>query len=420
MFQIYPRIIGAALFAATLAPVAAVAEDAPAMPLQGLASFLSPPSAPSQIADATGSRPGASVASLPPDSMVPPPPLPTDRGFYISADGSAQHLTLPSVNLGLVNATPFPFLYNGATVDQKPKATGAGVDLAFGYFLPSGTVSPALGAAPRVELDFSLVDASQRQTTSFVPPGANGFEVTGLMLNGVVINDGPLCQNAAGLQSCPLRATESTDFQTWHLAAKVASDFPLGGLITATPSLSVIGGEGENDTRVSQVSQQFIPTPLVNQTYSARVKLSWADVGGKAGLTLKAPLVPWLTASIGGSVGVVDRDTSMRGTDVYTGTFPGGAPLPVPPQTSPFFGAVSSSKNTMAVMTNVEGSLIFHATPNVSIRGFTGMNYDNAVPGVKAPVFFGSSIASPGGAPARIKFVDQIGFYGGAGLVVHF
>ncbi|HXP02815.1 MAG TPA: hypothetical protein VN808_01760 [Stellaceae bacterium] len=425
MSQIYRRAAGAALFALTLAPVAALAEDASATPPQGLVSFLPAPSGPSQPADTAGSSPGVSVASLPSDAMVPSPPLPTDRGFYISADGSGQSVSLPTVNLGFVNTTNGlttpPFLENGSTTSHNPTATGVGVDLAFGYFLPPGTVSPALGSAPRVELDFNLVDADQRQSTFLVPPVDSGAGVVAVMLNGTVINNGPVC-NITGISlSCPTNSTESTDFMTWHLAAKVASDFPLGGLMTATPSLSVIGGEGHNNIAVSQTQTQIsLGAPGIQQTYSARTKLNWDDVGGKAGLTLKAPLSSWVTASISGSVALVDRDTSLRGSDMYTGTFPGGIPLPIPPQTSPMFSAVSSSKNTMAVLSNVEGSLSFQACQNVSVRFFGGMNYDDSVPGVRAPVFFGSVLGQTGGTPARIKFVGETSFYGGAGLVIHF
>ena len=207
---------------------------------------------------------------------------------------------------------------------------------------------------------------------------------------------------------------------TWHLAAKVASEFPLGGLITATPSLSVVGGEGHNNIAVTQTQTQILSMPSITQSYSARAKLNWDDIGGKAGLNLKAPLSSWVTASISGSVALVDRDTSLRGSDMYTGTFPSGFPLPIPPQTSPFFSAISSSKNRAAVLSNVEGSLSFQACQNVSVRFFGGMNYDDSVPGVRAPVFFGSVIATTGGTPARIKFVGETSFYGGAGLVIHF
>src|ERR1700690_4029761 len=105
MLQIYSRAAGAALFALTFAPVAALAEDASATPPQGLISFLPAPSGAVQPADATKSSPGVSVASLPPDAMVPPPPLPTERGFYINADASGQSLRLPKVNLGFANTT---------------------------------------------------------------------------------------------------------------------------------------------------------------------------------------------------------------------------------------------------------------------------------------------------------------------------
>jgi hypothetical protein len=349
MLQIYRRAAGAALFALTFAPVAALAEDASAVPPQGLVSFLPAPSGPSQPADS--GKLGVSIASLPSDAMVPPPPLPTDRGFYISADGSGQSVSLPTVNLGFANTTGFsstpPFLYNGATASHNPTATGAGVDLAFGYFLPPGTVSPSLGNAPRVELDFSLLEASQQQSSFLAPTGGNdplgGNAIAGLMLNGTVINDAPIC-NIPGI-TCAMRSTESTDYMTWHLAAKVASDFPLGGLMTATPSLSLIGGEGNNDTSVNQAFQQFIAgAPFISQAYLAKAHLNWNDIGGKAGLTLKAPLSSWVTASVAGSVALVDRDTSLRGSDMYTGTFPGGIPLPAPPQTCRFLARFQAAR----------------------------------------------------------------------------
>lgn len=427
MLHLYRSATGAALLGLALSPVAAMAEDASASPPPTLVSALSLTPA-TQPADS--GKLGVNVASLPSDAMVPPPPLPTDRGFYISADGSGQSMSLPPVNLGFVNTTGFsppPFLYNGATVTHNPQATGAGVDLAFGYYLPPTLVAPTWGSAPRVELDFSLLNANEQQTSFLTPNGGppldplGGNTVAGLMLNGVAINSAPFC-NLPALNGCQVNSSESTDYQTWHLAAKVASDFPLGGLVTATPSLSVIGGEGNNDVGVSQLfSQTFLGAPNnITQSYSARVKLNWSDIGGKAGLTLKAPLSSWVTASISGSVALLDRETSLRGSDIYTGTLLGVVPLPIPPQTSPMFSAISSSKSTTAVLSNFESSVEFQLWPSTSLRIFGGLNYDDSVPGVRAPVFFGSEIASPGGVPARIKFVGETALYGGAGFVVHF
>jgi len=426
MGKAYWRVIGAALLGLTFAPTVALAEDAPAAPAQSLISFLPAPSAPADKA-----KLGVNVASLPSDGVtVAPPVLPATSGLYFSADGSWQHFDLPRVDLGFVNTTNgtdgTPFSSIGPTVRTNITASGYGVDLAAGYHLPPGTLSPAWGALPRVELDFSMVDASQRLSTLVVPQvglattGQAGA-VTGLMLNGIVINNAPICGNQLGsIISCPTRSAEASDFSTWHLGLKGASEFQFG-MVTATPSLSIIGGEGQNDIRLNQTQTQLANgTPVILQNYAAHTRLNWDDVGGKAGLQLKVPLANTLTAAISGSLGLVDRDASLRGSDNYTGTLFGLLPLPLPPQTSPFLSTVSNNKNTMAVLTNVEGSLTVQVTPAISLRLFGGMNYDDSVPGVRAPTYFGSSIASPGGTPARIKFVSEISYYGGAGFVVHF
>jgi len=419
MLRIYRRAAGAALLGLTFAPAVALAEDASATP-QGLISFLPAPSAPADKA-----KLGVNVASLPSDGVAVAPPVPpATSGLYFTADGSWQHFDLPNVNLGFANTTngtaTTPFAYAGPSVNTNVTASGYGVDLAAGYHLPPGMLSPAWGAAPRVELDLSMVDASQKLSTLVVPQVDSGAAVTGLMLNGVVINDAPICNLAAlGFDaSCPTKSSEVSDYSTWHLGLKGASEFQFG-MVTATPSLSVIGGEGQNDIHVAQFQTQLVAgTPSFMQNYAAHTKLRWDDVGGKVGLQLKTPLANTLTAAISGSLALVDRETSLRGSDIFFSNFPGIIPLP--PQTSPMLSTVSSSKNTAAFLSNVEGSLNFQVTPAVSLRIFGGMNYDDSVPGVKAPTFFGSEIASPGGSPARVKFVGEISYYGGAGFVVHF
>ncbi len=421
MLQVYRGVAGAALLGLTLAPVVALAEDASATSPQGLISFLPAPGRPGQSVNAAKD---VNVASLPSDGVaVAPPPLPAISGFYIETHASWQHVDLPRVNLGMANlgdpAAASPFPYASPTVSNTFVATGVGGDLAVGYHLPPGMLSPAFGAAPRVELDFSIVDASQTQNTSVVPQVPFGSGTIGMMLNGIPVNDGPDC-NVPGFLSCVVNSSASSHYQDWHLGLKGATDFQFG-MITASPSLSLIGGEGQNDIRVAQSLQQVViglGIPGIAQDYAARVNLHSDDIGGKLGLNLKLPIASGLTAALGGSVALVDRDTSLRGSDFFVSNVPGL--IPSPPQPSPFLTSISSNKNTAAFLSNVEGSLNFQIMPAVSLRIFGGMNYDNSVPGVKAPVFFGGLFAPTGGTPARITFVSEISYYGGAGFVVHF
>ena len=431
------RALGAALIATV--PVAAMADEAPAVSQLALTSGQQGTNGfnPSAEPVATGSGvklaslssdpaaigTGVKIASIPSDGAITPPPLaPGGSGLYIETGASWQHIDLPSVSLGMVNLTgptaAPPFGYGRPTVGNTFSAAGVGGDLAVGYHLPTGWVPPSFGAAPRVELDFSIVDASRTRSTSATPQVDVGSGTVGMMLNGTPVNAGPVC-NLPGLIFCSVTSSASSHYQDWHLGLKGATDFQFG-MVTVSPSLSLIGGEDQNDIRVSQNLQQFVlvaATPIP-QIYTAKVKLHSDDVGGKLGLNLKFPLANGLSAALGGSLALVDRETTLHGNDLFLGT-PGVVPAP-PLPSSPFSTSTSSSKSRAALLSNVEGSLNFTVTPAVSFRLFGGMNYDDSIPGVKSPTFVGTVFAPTSTTPARIKFVSEISYYSGAGVSIHF
>ena len=58
---------------------------------------------------------------------------------------------------------------------------------------------------------------------------------------------------------------------------------------------------------------------------------------------------------------------------------------------------------------------------NVELRGFAGLNFDNRVPGIAAPVISGiAGFTGAQGVAAGIKYTAETSYYAGGGLTVKF
>jgi hypothetical protein len=280
--------------------------------------------------------------------------------------------------------------------------------------LPPGFVPPILGTDARVEVDghYAHTNASQSQTTA-----VGTFGVYPELLGGTVANNGWLCGTSTF--SCPTTSALTAQFTAWQLTAKAESDFHLG-TITVTPSVALIGGEGDNNEGLRQnLTQLDSGAPNGNfQDYSATVKLHWRDIGGKVSLNGGVPVTPWLSLSLGGSVGVVDRDAHLSGNDFFNSNVPLTAP-----QTNPLASSVSGSDNTAAFMSTFEASVNVTPLPGLLFRGFAGLNVDSGIPGVTTPSYTGSEALSPAtiiSVPAKVKFSSETALYIGGGAVVRF
>jgi len=332
-----------------------------------------------------------------------------DSGYYLWVDGSYQSVHLPAFDLGIkqaIHLTPTD-LVGGPLATFNPRAHGYGISGAVGYILPPGSPLAMFGSNARIEIGGSFVSATAASQTATA--GVSGFDVTTLT--------GLLSQGAAcGSLGCTVTSALTTDYKNWQVNAKAAGDRKYGAL-TVTPWAMVFGGVTHNNQSLAQ--QSFFPgrVPLFN--YNESSSLQWVDVGPKLGVDATFSVVPWMTIGLGGNVGLAGRFVSLSAVDSATVSPAFAAFTPSPSPT-----AINPSTSTAAFLANAEADLTISPLRNVELEGFAGLNYDNRVPGISAPVIVGAAgIVGPHGTqgmPAGIKFAGETSFYAGGGITAKF
>jgi hypothetical protein len=351
----------------------------------------------------------ATAADMTPVYKAPPPAV-VSGGWYFSADGSWQDVRLPDVALGYRNVSAV-----GPTTDLGPldslraRVDGFGVRGALGYILPQNSYASAWGSNLRIELGGKYVNASGTQNDATTPTQLVGQQ----LLNGTTTPAAFTC--TGGALTCTVGSSLHTDYRTWQLDGKVASDYTIGAA-RLTPSVAVFGGEGRNEQTLNQAFTQFLGGAILNTgNYGASTALHWNDLGARAGLDASVPLTSWLSVGLGGYVGFAHRDASLSGSDVATsnvGVFAGTS-------------AIAASATTTAFVANVEGGVSIKpwTSHNVTFRLFGGADFDNKVPGISPTSFVGAATA-PGGptstTPAGILFTSETNVYAGGGVLIRF
>jgi hypothetical protein len=342
---------------------------------------------------------GATAADLPIKAPSTAAVVQTD-GFYAWLDGSWQEINLPRYDLGFV------FQPTGgavtSTFSADPRATGSGVSAGVGVLLPT-----RFGARDRFDVSGSFVHATDSRSgvTTSSAPGAVGLA----LLNGTVMVDSGCFPGPCST----LRSALSTDYQSWQVSGRFATDYKAGSVIVS-PSLALFGGHSHNNQNLAQL-QQFVGN-LFFEPYYAQTSLTWTDWGARAGLTATIPVTTFMSVSLGGNLGGAARSVSLDGNDfTYLGLFNF-----VNLATAT---AISTRASTTAFLANVEGSATFTPAANWTLRIFGGANFDNSVPGVAAPVISGTPLGAAGlptATPASIKFEAETSFYAGGGMSVKF
>jgi len=96
----------------------------------------------------------------------------SSTGIYLRLDGSYQNVSLPNLALGIQSITAEPATNDaGMTQSFSPNPGGYGIGGAIGYLLPTGWVSPMLGADPRIEFGANYVSVTGTQSPSAAPNG---------------------------------------------------------------------------------------------------------------------------------------------------------------------------------------------------------------------------------------------------------
>jgi hypothetical protein len=328
-----------------------------------------------------------------------PPPLAVASGnWYVWLDGMYENVGLPSYGLGFHNVGIGSLADLGPAQNFSQRLNGGGVRGALGYALP--------GSSLRFEIGGSYVTASgssSQQTTLAV--GA-----TPVLLNGALpgsVTGGFLCNGVGGF-TCTTAGSLSAKYDAWQINGKVAGDRKFG-VFTATPSLAVFGGNTHNSDSFSQAFAQFLTgTVFRTGSYSATTALNWTDAGARAGLDISVPVSNTLTFGIGGWLGGASRTVSLSGSDVSFF-----------PATAIFNGAsvVSAGDSKGVFLANAEARLAYAFSPNLSFRGFGGINYDGSVPGITGPSYSG---ALQSGTGAGITYTAETSYYAGGGFEARF
>lgn len=348
----------------------------------------------------------ASAADLPVKAWPPAAVVP-QHGWYVGLDGSYQELPLPYYALGIRATNLVAFSDIGSMQAFSPKADGFGIRGVVGYVLPHGTFSPVFGSRARVELGVSFVDATASQLG--LATTANNA-VNQMYLNGSV---SPFGFNCGGGNVCPLRSILSTDYRSWLINGRLASDYQVGA-VTLTPSLAVFGGSTRNNQSLTQAMQFVAVGGVVTDAaaYIASTSLDWDDIGGRVGLDIGVDVTSIVATRLGGHVGFARRHASLSGTDQSTSALPAF----IPPRAT----SVNASANVTPLLANLEAALILKLRPNISARGFAGLNYDSKVPGISSPSFTGIFGLPTSTTPAGIYFANETSWYAGGGIAAKF
>ena len=297
-------------------------------------------------------------------------------------DGSWRSVGLPTYGIGFHNITAAS-VDAGAIQSFSVRPTGYGIN--------AGIATP-IGAWPnvRIALQGGYIDATADQSSST----ASDRNI-GQLLNGQLL---------AQCGACTLTSQLATRHEAWWLAATATSDVRFG-VVTLSPLAEIFGGIARTRQDLSQ-SRDSLGTIT---TYDASTRIRWADVGARVGVTGTIPLAATVEAGLGGKVGFAHRQVSLTGTD--TGLF---VPVGIPVSSS-----IELGDTTVAFVANLHGQVIVSPRQGVRLRAFAGLDYDNRVPGIVAPTFTPTDVATTFvGSAATIGYSGQTSYYAGGGLTI--
>ena len=346
-----------------------------------------------------------SAADLP--SRYVKAPLVTDpdsawTGFYVWGDAAYEAVNLPRYNLGPATSVGASTVYGSQIINLDPHATGYSPSGGIGYYLPTGTLPASFGQNVRVELGGSYVNATASNSGSAqygTPSGGGSFF---LLMNNT--NVFPSSYGCIGV--CNSSSTLTTSYASWQVNGRVASDFTAGAF-GLSPSFAVFGGNSRNDQMLTHVTNNgFMPTD--NSNYTAATHLRWTDWGVKSGLAATFEATKALKLGLSGFIGVADRDTRLDGSDLFSD-------LPYS-----LGSTIGIGTSRAAFLANLEASVEYRPVRNVALKAFAGLDFDNSVPGIRAPSYNVLSSGADAIIPASINFQNETSYYAGGGVQVSF
>jgi len=320
-------------------------------------------------------------------------------GAYAWVDGSWQSIGLPTYDLGWRTQSPFMTGPIVVVNPVKPRVDGTGVNAAIGFKLPSG-----FGSNARIEFGGSVINADDSESGTFVANAAN---------------NGHGLQNVAGtnifgnscLAPCTFASALTTDYDSWQLNGKYATDFRAGTL-TWTPSVSIFGGRADTS---QDLTQRVLFTTGNSGTYNVNTELHSNDIGAKLGLDVMAPINRWVSAGLGGSIGLAHRRADLDADD-SAAAFTAGNPVPFSTKTA----FATASDTTTAFLASAVARLTLTPANGWSLSALAGLSFDNSVAGIQAPGT-PNPVGTPGTTtPIGIKFQSETSYFAGGSLRVNF
>jgi hypothetical protein len=338
---------------------------------------------------------GACCAQQMPASAATIPAKSTVGGFYAWAAGEWRSVGLGTFDLGLTATAGGSNL--GPIHSYNLRTDGYGVAGAVGYVLPSWALPAAYGTNVRVEigLDYAAADARQSQAGSVGTSAWTRLDGSATFLNF------PLCTG------CSVSSALTTAYQAWHLSAKGASDYRLGG-VTLTPSLTLFSGQSRlnHDFTQSTFDRATAGGP-VTDTYTATIAVRWSDIGIKLGLDTRVPVGGPVTAGLGGMVGIAHREASLTANDAL---------LNGQTQTAST-STLGTHQHREVLVAGAKADLTAQLPNGVVASAFAGVEYDDKVPGIAAPTY---ALAGASGTPASLQFTSQVSYFAGGGITARF
>lgn len=334
-------------------------------------------------------------AAIADEAKTPISAAASGNGWYLSFDAGVLSVGLPDYGLGFHKVSSPTFPDAGPFQVFAPRLDGYILNGTVGYYLPPESSDTVLGANTRLEVGGHYGHASGTDSGSALYTGGG---VIGMYLDGSGGNGGYVC---ADFQNCNANSSLSGDYSNWQLNGRIAGDRPWGNMVV-TPSLTFFGG----NTHVDQTFSQILQIHTLSETYNATTSLRWREFGVRAGLDMKSEVTPRLTVGFGGWVGFAGRHASFEGNDIGQGT------LGIVTGT----GAASADGNATPFIANLEANVAYKWLPALTLRGFSGLNFDSKVPGVGAPSF-GGTLGSFTGTPGTVSFQSTVSYYAGGGVI---
>ncbi|MCW5772798.1 MAG: hypothetical protein KIT16_14230 [Rhodospirillaceae bacterium] len=299
--------------------------------------------------------------------------------FYVGGGYRFQTIKLPRI-VNAMRALPSA----NALLSLRPELAGHGANGSLGYAFRDGTFPAWLGQNQRVEVGGYWV------STGYASAAGNFGSIASTSL---ILVDG---SNSVltGLHLDTYSSIRVTA-QRWQLWLRFATDYPVAPQWIVSPEIAIIGGRQYDDYKTFERGQQTFQF-RDSRTYD----LNTSRIGGQVGGRVTYKLREWLAIHVGGYVGALHSEASLRAFEEFQ--LVGGTTT---------YTTVNASRSTMALIAGGQAGLTIGFGGPVILVLSGGIDYDSRVAGVRVPTF-------ADGGPAGITFKPEVNYTAMATLKV--